>query len=147
MALELELTHHYYKIIPDLVERAQKSNIHSKHAACIMQGKQVITMNNNYVDLKKNMSIHAEISALYSQKNLPRNLDMVVIKATKTTIGSSKPCKSCMIALKKMGIYRVFYSIAGGQVLFEYVQDIQTDYQSSGFRWRHNLKNNKFARN
>ena len=137
MTLVLHENHYYNRFLPDLIKQASKSTVSYKHAASIVRGKDIFAIQQNYHDLKKNTFIHAEISAIRSLRNSAKNFDVIVIRLNKKSLGNSRPCKNCLSALKKIGVRRVYYSITGGDILCENVENMNTDHQSRGHSWKH----------
>lgn len=46
-------------------------------------------------------------------------------------LNSSKPCKSCILALKQYHINRIFYSTQDGNIKCEKIRDINDEYITS----------------
>ena len=73
------------------------------------------------------MTTHAEENAIRKLPPLPRHkklkrVDLLVIRANKVTIGSSKPCFHCLLKMKSLPskgyiIERVFFSTCDGSIV------------------------------
>ncbi len=89
-------------------------------------------------------SKHAEMDAINkikTKKNLPKKMDMFVIRITKTgLLSESRPCLHCLKALEKskLKIRYIFYSKKQGFIRekFKYMKDSPLTYISSGIRTR-----------
>lgn len=98
----------------------------------------------NLDDEFKNMpSKHAEIDALNkikNKKNIPKNIDLLVIKLTKSgKLSSSRPCIHCLNSLEKSNLKfkNIYYSDSNGNILkekFSNMKNNPTTYISSGKR-------------
>jgi Mg2+ and Co2+ transporter CorA len=71
-------------------------------------------------------------------KKLPKNIsrllhkiELVVIRSKNGHIKLSKPCKHCINYLKYMNIKRVYYSLDSGDICYEKIKDIHSEYVSS----------------
>lgn len=83
-------------------------------------------------------TVHAEVSAMSKiPKNMLNGADIVVIR-NNGSLKNSKPCLNCLNKMKKYGIRQVYYSDYGGNIVSEYVNEMNTSYVSCGIR--HNYK-------
>lgn len=93
------------------------------------------------------VSQHAEHNALiklYKKKHIPRCLDLLVIRLSKSGIvGESRPCLHCIRRLQKMvdrngvRISNVYYSTKYGDIERENLSDMEnkdSTYVSSGYK-------------
>jgi tRNA(Arg) A34 adenosine deaminase TadA len=55
-------------------------------------------------------SVHAEVAAL--KQGDFRGCDLYVGRLTRGKVALSRPCERCMIAIRKSGIRRVFFSVS-----------------------------------
>lgn len=66
-----------------------------------------------------------------SRKNRNRHLDIYVIRlGAQNELRNSRPCFECVKALKKLGVYRVFYSDENGNIRMEKVCDMENAHLS-----------------
>lgn len=88
-------------------------------------------------------SKHAEIDVLnkiVSKKNLPKSVDLLVIRLTKTgQLSESRPCYHCLttLGMSRLNIKYVYYSTASGTIVREKFREmLESDktYISSGMR-------------
>jgi tRNA(Arg) A34 adenosine deaminase TadA len=103
-----------------------KTKLHSSHCAAITIGGKIICTgrNNNRTKLSKCCltSIHAEIDVLYKyfRNNYTPNsrLCLWVIRWNHKTceLRNSKPCISCLCAIRKFNIKRIYFSTNEGIV-------------------------------
>lgn len=146
------------RIVSQLVEKACKSDMDSMHAACIVHGGKIISIMNNsqreFINGQRQSSTHAEIATIYNI--LKRNSrptgggpagDIWVIRVLfdendNPNLALSKPCKSCICALKQYGINRVFYSDENGKIVCEKVRDMSDTYVTSFQRHKWGLITN-----
>ena len=80
------------------------------------------------------MTTHAEENAIRKLPPLPRHkklkrVDLLVIRANKVTIGSSKPCFHCLLKMKNLPskgyiIERVFFSTCDGNIEMYKLDDL-----------------------
>lgn len=93
-------------------------------------------------------SKHAEMDALrkLNYKNLPRTVDIFVIRISKTGIlGESRPCIDCLKMMERSGlnIKYIYYSTKDGTILRERFSKMfysDSTYVSSGIRTKNNPK-------
>jgi tRNA(Arg) A34 adenosine deaminase TadA len=126
-------------IIDRLIKKATKSNVNNKHSAGLIINNKIYSYGINRY-LKNNQTIHAEINIFEKLKKHIKLLcgyDIIVIRINKNNIlRNSRPCNNCIIKLKKFGIRRIFYSNNSGDVVYEYLNDMQFNHISSGNRWK-----------
>lgn len=82
------------------------------------------------------MSIHAEMDAIYDfiKKNRRydlRGLDIIVIRFKNNELKISRPCKSCIEKMRELGIRKVYYSDYDGNIVYEYITDMEMYHMSS----------------
>lgn len=105
-------------------------------------GKEALGISSN--DVYCNMpSRHAEADAfnkIKTKKNMPRNIDIFVIKITKSgQFGNSRPCKHCIDLMNISGfnIKYIYYSDNDGNIIkesFSHMKNSDDIYVSSGMR-------------
>jgi len=94
---------------------------------------------------------HAEENAIRKLPPLPRNkkpkkIDILVIRANKTTLGNSKPCLHCLLKMKSLPtrgyvIERIFFSTCDGMIesssidelLYNETPHVSAFYKGRGF--------------
>lgn len=93
-----------------------------KHSSVLLDRKgKIIAVGRNYfagkvLEIAKdefvNKTVHSEIHAL-AQVNIRRLDDCTIINYGKTKVASilARPCDSCWIILKKLGLKKVFYTV------------------------------------
>ena len=105
----------------------------------------------NDVSYKGQKSKHAEVDAInkiYKKKNLPKKLDIFVIRLTDTGIlRESRPCLHCINNLLTCGlnIKNVYYSNANGKIMREKIHKMKNHpatYISSGSRAKYRSVHN-----
>lgn len=80
------------------------------------------------------------LTKLKYRKDLPRNVDIMVVRFAKTgVLGSSRPCAHCLESLNRsnLSIKYVYYSTCDGTIVkekFNNMQDESITYVSSGIR-------------
>lgn len=129
-----------------LKKEAMCSNIINKHgAALINPRKGSIILNstgyNKFITNSKSKisTIHAEIHSVYKYpKKDVKNMDLIVIRVNSNNINgnlkNSRPCSLCIDKLKKLGIRKVYYSNSFGNIVSEYVKNMEKTYYSSSYR-------------
>jgi tRNA(Arg) A34 adenosine deaminase TadA len=141
-----ELSRAQQRILSELIEIAQKSDMQSLHGACIVKNGKICSKGMNsrreYVNGSIVSSMHAEISVLYQflrrqegGVKVPVKLDLWVIRlkrdrsgfATAPVLANSEPCRSCFSALIKYGIRRVYFSNDDGQIECIKVNQVECD--------------------
>jgi deoxycytidylate deaminase len=141
----------FQNVIDILKKNALNSALYHKHSACILKNNKILTIGKN--KYFKNMaldneiiklSIHAEIDVLYhhSTKNL-KGLDILIIRISDKSyhLKNSRPCNSCIDKLKERGIRKVYYSNDKGEIVYEFIENMQKIHDSSGFLIKNKLKN------
>lgn len=107
----------------DLDERARilanKSIMTQKHACIITHDGDIVAEGyNHWIEhFCHKFSLHAEVVALSKIKTMPKawlkQCKMYVYRISKTDPHSfrmSKPCKDCQMAIREVGILRVYYT-------------------------------------
>ena len=95
---------------------------------------------------------HAEENAIRKLPPLPRHkklkkIDLLVIRANKVTLGSSKPCIHCLLKLQTLpskgySVENIFFSTSNGQIEVWRLNDLLNDtdqhvssfYKGTGFK-------------
>ena len=134
-------------ILDDLIKTALKSTVNNKHSAVLIKNDVIyksaynkfikeITIrknNNTYIHY---LTIHAEVNAIcshYDKKNV-KGMDLLVIRVDKfgEKLKNSRPCNNCILKLKKLGIRKVYYSNQKGDIVFEFVNNMEFLHICSG---------------
>lgn len=140
----------FSNIITILKKNASTSEISYKHAAAIISGKEIRSINiNKYIgssviynlygkDIIYHKTIHAEMSVICQsqipKKNL-KGLDLIVIRTnSKGILCNSRPCNNCINKMKKIGIRKVYYSTQDSNIGCEFVKDMKLEHKSHGQR-------------
>ncbi len=124
---------------------AMNSDLNHKHGACLMNGNTIYSIGfNRYI--KENFTIHAEVDAIckLNIKSL-KGLDILIIRInTKTNckLKNSRPCNACIDKLSERGIRKVYYSNDLGQIVYEYIENMQKIHTSSGYLYKSKIKIN-----
>lgn len=123
-------------IIRHLQNESQKSNCNYKHSAAIIKNNKLYSIGYNY--FFNNISIHAEIDAckkfLYSNNKMSlNNCDLIVIRSQQNLkkLKLSKPCIYCCKFLKEKGLRKIYYSDDNGNIVSEYINEMETNHKSS----------------
>ncbi len=122
-------------IIENLKKVAHNSSMLQKHAAALIKSNKEICMGYNRL-LGKHMSIHAEMDAIYDfiKKNSRyelKGMDVIVIRSKNDKLCTSRPCKSCADKMRELGIRKVYYSDCDGNIVYEYINDMEITHMSS----------------
>ena len=126
-------------IIRHLQTESEKSNCNYKHSAAIIKNNKIYSIGYNY--FSNNISIHAEIDAckkfLYTNKNVSlTNCDLIVIRSQQNLkqLKLSKPCMHCCKFLKEKGLRKIYYSDTYGNIVSEYITELNTTHKSSLYK-------------
>lgn len=126
---------------------ASGSNIYYKHAAALIDSNRIYSAGvNQYVKsiqikLKNSgeiqthfRTIHAEISVFSKiSKKTAKGLDILVIRINKNfALKNSRPCNHCIDKLRKIGIRKIFYSNKDGNIVSEFIDDMEKLHISDG---------------
>lgn len=127
-------------LIVKLINIAEKSNVNQRHSCALLNSnsKDIITTGfNKYCNNKKcSTTIHAEIDALFKLKSsFNKKIDIIIIrlsKYNKNILKNSKPCVNCIFQLKKYKfINKIYYSDENGNIVFNYLENLENDHISS----------------
>ena len=129
------------EVIEYLKKIAMKSVVKNRHSAALIKNNCIIFKshynefikeikikkdNNTYIHY---LTIHAEINVIcnYYDKKHIKGMDIIVVRINKigTDFKNSRPCNTCIIKLRKLGIRKVFYSNSKGVIVFEYVKEME----------------------
>ena len=146
-------------ILDNLIKTAMKSTVNNKHSAVLIKNDIIyksaynkfikeITIrknNNTYIHY---LTIHAEVNAIcshYGHKKNVKGMDIIVIRIDKfgVKLKNSRPCNNCILKLRKLGIRKVYYSNEKGDIVFEYVNNMEFLHICSG---QNNLAKNKLLK-
>jgi tRNA(Arg) A34 adenosine deaminase TadA len=120
---------------------AVESIVYYKHAAALMSGDTVYSFGvNKFIkEIKINNQIyhrtmHAEINVFEKlPKKKVRGMDILVIRINKNlALKNSRPCNQCIGILAKLGIRKVYYSNEDGNIVWEFVEQMEKTHISSG---------------
>lgn len=146
--------HKFLDCINLLKKIASSSNIYYKHAAALIDGDRIYSAGaNQYVKtmqvrLKNSneiqthfRTIHAEISVfLKVPKKIAKGLDILVIRINKNfALKNSRPCNHCIDKLRKIGIRKVYYSNENGNIVGEFINDMEKLHVSDGNKFLQKL--------
>lgn len=91
------------------------------------------------------LSVHAEMHSLWRAKHLDLNghsIYIVTIAGKSGNITTGKPCANCAIALRSVGIDKIYYSMPGGEIFgptdFEDELEKLKDYSINNFYGKEN---------
>lgn len=127
-------------ILHKLKKNALNSSLYYKHSACIFKNDKILTIGNNkyFKNLSIankiiKLSIHAEIDALSKHKSV-KGLDILIIRVSdkSNNLKNSRPCNACIDKLKKKGIRKVYYSNDKGNIVYEFIENMEKIHDSSG---------------
>jgi len=132
----------FENILNKLKKNALNSSLYYKHSACIFKNDKILTIGNNkyfknllIANQMIKLSIHAEIDALskHNYKNV-KGLDILIIRVgdKSNTLKNSRPCNACIEKLKKKGIRKVYYSNDKGNIVYEFIENMEKIHDSSG---------------
>jgi deoxycytidylate deaminase len=131
-------------IVELLTRIAQNSNLVHKHSACLLWGDKVYAVGvNKYFGVKADgkpikISIHAEEDAIINcNSKLSKGMDILVIRIGKSNkLRYSRPCNSCIDKLDKKGIRKAYYSDLNGNIVYEFIDNMPKQHNSSGCVFR-----------
>jgi deoxycytidylate deaminase len=146
--------HRFFECINLLKKIASSSDIYYKHAAALIDGDRIYSAGVNQfvktvqIKLKDSneiqthfRTIHAEISVFSKiPKKTAKGLDILVIRINKNfALKNSRPCNHCIDKLKKIGIRKVFYSNEDGNIVSEFIHDMEKLHVSDGNKFLQRL--------
>lgn len=120
---------------------AIESIVYYKHAAALISGDTILSSGaNKFIkEVKINdqtyyRTMHAEITVFQRlPKKKVRGMDILVIRINKNlALRNSRPCAQCIDKLCKLGIRKVYYSNEDGQIVWEFVEQMEKTHISSG---------------
>lgn len=133
--------HKFEEPIKLLKKIAIESIVYYKHAAALIAGDTIYSSGTNKFvkEIKINDQIyyrtmHAEITVFEKlPKKKFRGMDILVIRINKNlALRNSRPCNHCIDKLSKMGIRKVYYSNESGNIVWEFVEQMEKNHISSG---------------
>ena len=142
--------HKFLECITLLKKIAANSDISYKHAAALIDNDSIYSSGINKfvktIHIKSKESneiqthfktIHAEISVFSKMpKRSAKGLDILVIRINKNfALKNSRPCNNCIDKLKKIGIRKVFYSNEDGNIVGEFINDMEKLHISAGSKF------------
>ena len=101
---------------------------------------------NNNIPFKSISTKHSEMDLIsklykYNYNNLPKKIDLLLIKISKTgSVTNSKPCKCCIEFLKKFNekskskINKIYYSVDSNNIICENFKSIKSNHKTYGLR-------------
>jgi deoxycytidylate deaminase len=118
---------------------AMNSSLNNKHSACLMNKNTIYSIGfNRYI--KERSSIHAEVDAICKIKNkCLKGIDILIIRINEKTdckLKNSRPCNACIDKLFERGIRKVYYSNDLGEIVYEYIENMQRIHISSGYIYK-----------
>jgi len=146
MKTTIPLTSKRMNVIEQMKEFALKSNLRSKHCACLVKKNKILCIQNNTYNSHNNnifCSTHAEISIhrninKYNIKNFNKNTyDLWVIRYSKKHgLADSKPCSKCIDYMKKNMYYvqNIIYSNENGNLQKVSIDNIKSKHVSIGYK-------------
>lgn len=141
--IETMYNHKFEEPLQLLKKKAIESIVYYKHAAALISGDTVYSSGTNKFikQIKNNNQIyyrtmHAEITVFERlPKKKVRGMDILVIRINKhLALRNSRPCNQCIDKLSKLGIRKVYYSNEEGQIVWEFVEQMEKLHISSGTR-------------
>lgn len=151
----IPLTSKRKNLIEIMKEHALKSNLRSKHCACLVKKNKILCIENNrYNNFNSKIfcSTHAEISIhrninKYNIKNFYKNTyDLWVIRYSKSNgLADSKPCSKCIDYMRKYMYYvqNIIYSNENGNLQKVSIYDIKSKHISIGYKMMNKERKNK----
>jgi len=133
-----------------LTKIARESIVYYKHAAALISKDTIYSLGHNKFikGMKVNnqiyhKTIHAEITVFEKiPKKKIRGMDILVIRVNKSLeLKNSRPCNQCIEKLSKLGIRKVYYSNENGDIVWEFVEQMEKNYVSAGTRHLFCLQN------
>lgn len=140
----------FLEYITFLKKKAASSDISYKHAAALIDSAHIYSSGvNRFVKTFQIKSketneiqthfktVHAEINVFSKMpKKSVKGLDILVIRINKQlALKNSRPCNNCIDKLKKIGIRKVFYSNENGNIIGEFINDMEKYHISSGTKF------------
>lgn len=141
--IETMYNHKFEEPLRLLKKKAIESIVYYKHAAALISGDTVYSSGTNkFIKQIKNndqiyyRTMHAEITVFERlPKKKVRGMDILVIRINKhLALRNSRPCNQCIDKLSKLGIRKVYYSNEEGQIVWEFVEQMEKLHISSGTR-------------
>lgn len=124
---------------------AMNSSLNHKHGACLMNKNTIYSIGfNRYI--KEKSTIHAEIDAICKMNKNAKSLkgvDILIIRINEKTdckLKNSRPCNACIDKLCQRGIRKVYYSNDLGEIVYEYIENMQRLHISSGYIYKNKNK-------
>lgn len=116
----------YINTIDILKKKALMSSFRHQHAAALMDGDKEVCISYNKRQSELN-TIHAEMDVVFSGKKLDsiRKMDVIVIRTKNNNLLNSRPCNNCIDKMVQIGINKVFYSNEYGEIMCEYVKNME----------------------
>lgn len=139
-------------VIDYLKKISMNSDVGQRHSAALFKKNKIFsfgynksikhistnTTKQNYDDSFK-ITIHAEINALYqaNKKCDLRGVDILIIRTKLTYSGkivlrNSRPCSDCIDKMMEIGIRKVYYSNASGDIVYEFLDTMLKSHTSAG---------------
>jgi deoxycytidylate deaminase len=142
----------YFHVIETLIKAANSSDLVQKHGAGLIKGDKLYSRGFNYALKRYNIgeklvkiTVHAEMDALLNAPlNTLKGLDIMVIRVNKNmALKNSRPCNACISKMQEKGIRKVYYSNDLGDIVYEFLDDMQLKHTSSGHlhRSKHLIQN------
>lgn len=133
----------YQRYLNLLKDKARKSVVQYKMAACIIKNNKIIgkprtnSLNHAEVNVINNLIIN---NSLNNKKQ--KNYSILVIRLDKHgSTGNARPCLNCLELMKKTGIHKIYYSIENDIIISENVKDMVSIHKSSVTRTIENINN------
>jgi len=149
----IPLTKKRKSLVNIMKEYALKSELRSKHCACLVKKNKILSIDYNKHNLETNKifcSTHAEVSL---DKNLNKyyikrkKYDLWVIRYSKENtngLTDSKPCSKCIDYIKKNMnyVHNIIYSNENGKLEKININEIENNHISLGYKIVQNRRNN-----
>lgn len=145
----LPLTRKRLNVLDQMKNIALKSNLRSKHCACLVKkNNEIVSFEINQYTPHSNTvtcSVHAEVSLhknlnkRYIKKFHRTKFNLWVIRySNKNGLVDSKPCSKCIKYMKKNMDYvdKIIYSNQDGQLNCETIENINSNHISIGYKMR-----------
>ncbi len=120
-----------YNIIDFLIKKTEYSDIFYRHSSAIIYSNKILSYGVNKV--KNGISIHAEMDAILNSKFDIQGHDIIVIRYS-NNMKNSRPCNNCIKNMKKKGIRKVYYSNDTGEIVYEYIEEMEEKHDSAVFK-------------
>lgn len=139
----MECSNSDYRYMSLAADEAYKSSVLYKHGCiAVVSGKIMARGYNHYRSysrdglIKQACTCHAEIDVLRKckRRKITGKMTFYLARISESNGGYSNsfPCNQCLEEMKKFDVKYLVYSFKNGEIIKESVDDIETDFKTSG---------------